>query len=219
MLVGVDRLRTAGTSNPLPFELIIGTRYELGLSWLCPSLTALSRARPERTIHLNNGDTPDLRARLDRGELDAVVGSMRLTSVGLSYAALHDEDYTFVGRKVRLREPSDAKSLTLVDVTGDLPLFRYFLDALPGGEPWPFKRVEYMGGIGAIRRRLLDGDGRVAVLPTYFIRDDLRARRLVRLMPRVRARSDAFRLVWRAGHPRESELLALAGELRAIPLR
>ena len=219
VLVGIDRLRTAGSSKPLTFELVIGTRYELGLSWLCPSLTALSRARPERTIHLYNGDTPDLRARLDRGELDAVVGSMRLTSAGLSYAALHDEDYTFVGRKARVRKPSDARNLTLVDVTGDLPLFRYFLDALPGGEPWPFKRVEYMGGIGAIRRRLLDGDGRVAVLPTYFIRADLRAGRLVRLMPRVRARSDAFRLVWRSGHPRESELLALAGELRALPLR
>ena len=218
-LANIDRLRVTGDSKPLPFELVIGTRYELGLSWLCPSLTALSRARPERTIHLYNGDTPDLRARLERGELDAVVGSMRLTSNNLAYAALHDEHYTFVGRKVRLRGPSDAASLTLVDVTGDLPLFRYFLDALPGGEPWAFKRVEYMGGIAAIRRRLLDGEGRVAVLPTYFIRDDLRAHRLVRLMPRTRPRSDAFRLVWRAGHPRENELLTLASELRVIPLR
>jgi LysR family transcriptional regulator, glycine cleavage system transcriptional activator len=201
VLAGIDRLRVTGDSQPLPFELVIGTRYELGLSWLCPSLAPLSRVRPERTIHLYNGDTPDLRARLERGELDAVVGSMRLTSTGLRYAALHDEDYTFVGRKVRLRGAADASSLTLVDVTGDLPLFRYFLDALHGEEPWTFKRVEYMGGIAAIRRRLLDGDGRVAVLPTYFIRDDLRSKRLVRLVPRVRPRSDAFRLIWRAGHP------------------
>lgn len=220
VLAGVARLHAdVDDPKPMPFELIIGTRYELGLSWLCPSLSALSRARPERTIHLYNGDTPDLRARLERGELDAVVGSMRLTSPGLAYAALHDEEYAFVGRKVRVRGLADAQSLTLVDVTGDLPLFRYFLDALPEGGPWPFKRVEYMGGIAAIRRRLFDGEGRVAVLPTYFIRDDLRARRLVRLMPRVKLRSDAFRLIWRTGHPRETELLALAAELRAIPLR
>ena len=94
VLVGIDRLRTAGSSKPLTFELVIGTRYELGLSWLCPSLTALSRARPERTIHLYNGDTPDLRARLDRGELDAVVGSMRLTSAGLSYWALRETRFS-----------------------------------------------------------------------------------------------------------------------------
>src|SRR5690606_19227148 len=120
---------------------------------------------------------------------------------------------------VRLRGPDDARELTLVDVTADLPLFRYFLDALPGGEPWPFARVEYMGGIAAIRRRVLDGGGRVAVLPTYFLGGELRTRRLVRLMPRVKLRPDVFRLIWRAGHPRAGELLALAAELRAIPLR
>ena len=76
-----------------------------------------------------------------------------------------------------------------------------------------------MGGIGNIRRRVLDGEGRVAVLPRYFIADDVAAGRLVRLMPKTRLRSDSFRLVWRAGHPRESELVALAGELRALPLR
>jgi hypothetical protein len=30
---------------------------------------------------------------------------------------------------------------------------------------------------------------------------------------------DQFRLVWRAGHPRARELLALADDLRALPLR
>ena len=217
VLAGVDRLKTLD-AKALPFELVIGTRYELGLSWLCPALTTLTRTRPERTIHLYNGDSPDLRARLERGELDAVVGSMRLTSPGLAYAALHDETYTLVGKQVQLRTKEDARALTLVDVTGDLPLFRYFLDALPRSDPWPFARVERMGGIAAIRRRLFDG-GRVAVLPTYFIRADLAARRLVRLLPRVTPRSDAFRLIWRAGHPREPELLALAEELRALPLR
>jgi LysR family transcriptional regulator, glycine cleavage system transcriptional activator len=221
VLAGVARLRVADLADPgpSPFELVLGTRYELGLSWLCPSLAVLERARPERTIHLYNGDTPDLRLRLDRGELDAVVGSMRLTSAGLEYATLHDEDYVFVGRDARVRGPADARPLTLVDVTPDLPLFRYLLDALPGGEPWPFRRVEYLGGIAAIRRRLFDGGGRVAVLPTYFLRDDLRARRLARLLPRVRPRADVFRLVWRAGHPRADELRGLARELRAIPLR
>ena len=38
-------------------------------------------------------------------------------------------------------------------------------------------------------------------------------------MPRVRLRSDTFRLVWRTTHPRTAELLQLAEDLRAIPLR
>lgn len=222
VIAGADRVRSAAcaTGDPAaPFELLVGTRYELGLSWLCPALGVLSRSRPERTLHLSNGDSPDLRARLDRGDLDAMIGSMRLTSPRLEYAALHSEQYVLVGRNARLRAARDAHALTLVDVSADLPLFRYFLDAAPVAAPWQFARVEYMGGIAAIRRRLLDGAGRVAVLPRYFIQRDLDAHRLTRILPRIRLRSDSFRLIWRTGHPRERELHALAEELRKIPLR
>lgn len=220
LLAGVERLRgsVTGAQRPAPFELFVGTRYELGLSWLCPALPRLERTRRERTVHLYCGDSPDLLARLERGDLDAIVASMRLTSPGLRYAALHAEEYVFVGTRPGLRRPADAAAYTLVDVSRDLPLFRYFLDALPDGSPWPFARVEYMGGIGNIRQRLLAG-GRVAVLPRYFVAKDLRARRLVPLVRQVKPRADAFRLVWRAGHPHERELMALAEELRRMPLR
>ncbi|HXI60320.1 MAG TPA: LysR family transcriptional regulator [Polyangia bacterium] len=220
-LAGVERVRAAARDKgrPAPFELIIGTRYELGISWLCPALSALERHRPERTIHLFNADSPDLLRRLERGELDAAITSTRLNSPRLAYAALHAEDYAFVSATRCLRGREDARSLTLVDVSGDLPLFRYFLDAQANAEPWPFARIEFMGGIGNIRLRLLEGGGRVAVLPHYFVARDVAAGRLVTLLPRLRPRSDTFRLVWRAGHPRENELVALAAELRARPLR
>lgn len=221
VLAGAERLDAAARtgSTATPYELYLGTRYELGLSWLCPALGALQRRRPTRTLHLYNGDSPDLLFRLERGELDAIIASMRLTSPKLAYATLHAEDYVLVAKRARLQRRDHARALTLVDVSRDLPLFRYFLDALPNADPWPFARVEYLGGIGNIRRRLLDGADRVAVLPRYFVRDDLAARRLIRLFPRVRLRADAFRLVWRAGHPHTTELLALADELRRVPLR
>ncbi len=44
------------------------------------------------------------------------------------------------------------------------------MDALPDAEPWPFARVEHLGGIGNIRRRLFDGEASVAVLPLYFVK-------------------------------------------------
>jgi len=219
IIVGTERLQAAARNpeDSCPYELYLGTRYELGLSWLCPALTPLERAHPERTIHLHNGDTADLLMRLERGDLDAIVASMRLTSPKLTYATLHAEDYVLVAkRQMRLRR-DDAEHLTLVDTSRDLPLFRYFLDALPDAEPWPFLRVELMGGIGNIRRRLLDSPNRVAVLPSYFVRADLDRGRLTRLLPKVQLRSDAFRLVWRTGHPRTAALLALAEELRAYP--
>ena len=221
VLEGVDELHAFAHApvEPRSFELYVGTRYELGLSWLCPALRPLLRARPERRIHLYNGDTPDLLHRLDRGDLDAIVASMRLTSTRLTYATLHAEDYVFVARTRCLHRRQDARRLTLVDVSRDIPLFRYFLDALPRADPWPFAQVEYMGGIANVRRRLLDEEDRVAVLPRYFIGKDLSAGRLVPLMPRITLRTDAFRLVWRTGHPRTEDLLALAEELRRYPLK
>lgn len=202
----------------VPYDLTIGSRFELGISWLVPSLTALEQRRPERTIHVSLGDTADLLERLKRGELDAAVTSSRLTSALVSYATLHMEDYAFVGTHQQVTGPEDVADLTLIDVGPDLPLFRYLLDALPDGSPWPFQRQLHMGGIAAIRHRVLEGLG-VAVLPRYFIRDDLAEGRLVELMNHVRLREDAFRLVWRVRHPLEPELIALAEELRAIPLR
>ena len=221
VLAGAERMREAarGPSRRTSYELFIGTRYELGLSWLCPALPALERRHPERLIHLYNGDTPELLHRLERGDLDAVVASMRLTSPRLSYAALHVEEYDFVAATPCLSRREEARAVVLVDVSRDLPLFRYFLDARPDAEPWPFARVTCMGGIGNIRRTVLDRPGRVAVLPRYFIQADLAAGRLVRLFPRVSLRSDAYRLVWRSDHPRAPELHALAAELRERPLR
>jgi DNA-binding transcriptional LysR family regulator len=76
-----------------------------------------------------------------------------------------------------------------------------------------------MGGIANVRQRVLGGDGRVAVLPTFFVKDDVARRRLVRLMPRVVLATDNLRLVWRSNHPRQDELRALAQDLREHPLR
>jgi DNA-binding transcriptional LysR family regulator len=218
-LADIDALQQVvhADAGPTPFSLTIGTRYELGLSWLCPALTPLQASRPERTLHLYMGDSPDLLTRLERGDIDCIVSSARLTLPRLEYAALHEEHYVFVGRQGHVQSPEDVEGLTLVDVSADLPLFRYFLDAAPDARPWPFARHSYMGGIGAIRLRVLEGAG-VAVLPEYFIRRDLQSGRLVDLTPGHPLKTDSFRLIWRAGHPLTHELEALADVLRSRPL-
>jgi LysR family glycine cleavage system transcriptional activator len=205
-----------GDLRPLPFALTIGTRYELGLSWLCPALAELEAARPERTLHLYMGDTIALLDRLERGVIDAAVLSARITRPNVESVPLHEEGYTFVAAA-----PVAAEAFgdhMLIDATPDLPLFRYLLDALPEGAPWRFRGHRYVGGIAAIRQQVLLGRG-LAVLPGYFIADDLAAGRLVALLPHLELKRDWFRLLWRGGHPREAELVALAEVLRAMPLR
>lgn len=205
--------RAEGSS--LPFSLTLGTRFELGLSWLVPAVRDLRR--PNRTLHLYMGDTPALLERLERGAIDAALLSARLTRPHIEYALLHEEEYAFVAGEGQVSGPEDAADLTLIDVSPDLPLFRYLLDALPESRPWRFGGHLYMGGIAAIRAQVLAGLG-VAVLPRYFVEPDLRTGALIELMPKIRPKSDLFRLLWRSDHPRRAELEDLAAELRARPL-
>lgn len=203
-----------------PFELTVGTRWELGMSWIVPALGDLARARPERSISLFFGDV-ELVPRVRAGTLDAAVTSARISFADVRHAPLHPERYVFVCAPAlagRFRRAEDARRLTLLDAHPDLPLFRYFLDAAPAGTMWPFARIEHLGTIAAIRHRALEGAG-VAVLPEYFVREDLARGRLRRLFAGWKLPADTFRLVWLAGHPREPELAALAAELRRRPLR
>jgi DNA-binding transcriptional LysR family regulator len=122
-------------TRPAPYEIAIGTRFELGMSWLTPALRALRARRPERTLQLVFGDSGELLDRVRRGQLDAAITSARLTIGGLAYERLHDEDYVFVGaarllRARRLSRPAHAAAHALIDAAPDLPLFRYFLDAV-----------------------------------------------------------------------------------------
>jgi len=212
-----------GSEEGPPFDLLIGTRFELGMSWLVPALGKLERARPTRHLHVCFGDTPDIVPRILRDEVDCMVTSARLVAPGLGVARLHEEEYVFVGAqsvlgKRPLARPEDAARHVLIDVSGDLPLFRYFLDVRPARELWSFLRVQHLGGIGAIRARVLEGAG-VAVLPRYFVAQDLASKRLRQLFPGTKLPSDWFRLIFRAGQPRERELRELAADLAQIPLR
>ena len=211
----------AAVDHRAPYDLTLGTRYELGLSWLVPALEPLAKARPERTVHLYFGQHADLVQRLRAGAVQAVVTSGRLTDEGLAYAPLHAEDYVLVGCPgvgPRLEGPADAPRHTLLDASPALTLFRYLLDADDAGADWAWGAVRSLGTIAAIRHQVLAGAG-VAVLPRYFVQADLDGGQLERLLPEAPLRADAFRLVWRAGDTHAAALRDLAAELRALPLR
>ncbi len=216
-----DLVRDDG--RPPPMTLTLGTRFELGNSWVLPSVCALRARHPERTVHLRYGDSAALLDELAGGTIDAVITSFRLVRPGLDYATLHEEHYVLVGAPALLAQrpltcAADAARHVLIDAHPDLPLFRYLLDSMPSRAAWSFHTTWLVGAIGAIRDRVLAGDG-VAVLPRYLVDDDLCAGRLVALMTEVEVRSDWFRLVWRTGDGRADALRELAQELMEFPLR
>ena len=211
-----------GEVGPPPMELTLGTRHELGLSWVMPLLPRLRKAQPGLTLHVYFGSGPDLVHRVRSLQIDCAVTSTVLTDPKLDSVKLHEERYVFVGAPKLLKQtpmtgPRDADRHTLVDVTPDLALFRYFRDGA-GAPQMQFGKVLRMGTIAAIRHLVVRGDG-LAVLPEYFVQPDLDADRLVRLFPSVTCQSDYFRLVFRSDDPRRSAYERMAQAMLQEPLK
>ena len=211
-----------GDAGAPPMEITLGSRHELGMSWLVPQLDRLAAALPALDIHLYLGSGPDLLLRVRTMDIDCAVTSARFTDPKLDAARLLREDYVFVGApalldRLPLARDDDAAAHTLLDISADLPLFRYFRDAPDGGDRLHFGRLVRLGSIDAIRRRAVDGAG-VAVLPAYLVEGDLARGALTRVMPTVALLHDWFRLVFRADDPKRSVYEKLAARLIVEPL-
>ena len=215
------RIARGGGERP-NVEIVLGTRHELGESWLVPLLARLRAAMPWLRPHLYFGSGPDLILRVRTAEIDCAITSTRFADPRLDGLILHEERYAFVASprllaKKPLKKPSDAAAHVLLDAGADLPLFRYFREG-DGAPPMRFADVVRLGAIGPIKHEAVAGAG-VAVLPVYYVARELEKRSLVRVFPKVVPLADHFRLVFRAGDPRRPTFEALASELRRAPLR
>jgi len=212
-----------GDGAPASLELVLGTRQELGLSWIVPQLDRLATLLPDVSLHLYFGSGHDLLHRVRTLEIDAAVTSTRLVDPKLDSLRLHQEDYVFVGQKRLLSERplskvSHARDHVLLDAGPELPLFRYFREAPNGSDQLPFRRTVGLGSIEAIRQRVARGVG-VAVLPLYLVERELATGAFVRLFPKVKLANDHFRLVFRRDDARRSVYERLARALLQTPLR
>jgi DNA-binding transcriptional LysR family regulator len=212
-----------GHAAPAPIDLVIGTRYELGMSFLLPLLPALESAHPGLTLHLYFGSSTDLLVRIRSLDIDCGIGSMRVTDLRLDAIDLHEEEYVFVGQprllaRRPLRRVEDTAVHTLIDAHPDLPLLGYLRSVVPRADQLRFARVVRMGTIDAIRACVLRGVG-VAVLPLYFVKRDLAVRRLARVLPGLALAHDHFRMIFRRDDARRALFEKLASQIRSAPLR
>ncbi|MEW5855379.1 MAG: LysR family transcriptional regulator [Myxococcota bacterium] len=212
-----------GEVGPAPMELVVGTRHELGMSWILPMLPSLRQAFPNITVHLYFGSGNDLLIRVRTLEIDCAIGSMRVSDPKLDTVRLHREDYVLVAsprllKRLPLRTPDDAAKHTLIDIHADLPLFSYWRGAPGGGDRLQFGNILRMGAGAAIRELVLRGEG-VAVLPLYMVAPDLDAGKLTRIFPKVELLHDYFRIFFRADDPRRPVYQALAEKMAGFPLQ
>lgn len=203
-----------------PADVVIGTRHELGLSWLLPQIDRLKELHPSVEVHLYFGSGTDLVHRVRAMQIDCAVTSTRLGDPKLDALRLHREEYVFVGApalldRVPFAKATDAAKHTLVDIDDELPLFRYWQAS---GSALRFEKLARFGTIEAIRQRVLAGAG-VGVVPKYVVQDDLAAKRLRVVLPKIVPQHDWFRLVIRNDDARRSLFEGLAASLAAAPLR
>ena len=211
-----------GLSGAPPMDLVIGSRHELAMSWIVPMLPTLNRSYPHITFHLYVGSGSDLITNVGSLGIDCAITSTRLMDPKFDSVRLHGESYVFVGSgellsRCPLLKAADASEHVLVDINEALPLFQYWRDAPGGVDSMRFQSILRMGTIALIRELVLRGEG-VAVLPEYFVKDDLSSGKLVQIMPKVVAQVDHFRLIFRADDPRRSFFSSMAETMKESPL-
>jgi DNA-binding transcriptional LysR family regulator len=218
-LLAAAETLTAPAEGPAPVSLTLGTRHELGLSWLMPARRMLRQALPHLTVHLRFGAADRLMEEVARQRVDAAVLSQRPARSEVMAEVLHPEHYLTVAsparlQQVPLRGPDDASDHVLVDIDPTQPLWSYV--ARRHGE-LRWASMACLGTIAAVRQAVIDGEG-VATLPAYFVHDDVAEGRLVEVLADRPADPDAFRLLFRHDHPHEGLLVQVAALLRARPL-
>ncbi len=202
-----------------PANFVLGTRFELGLSWILPALRDMRDVRPNWDVHLYFGAGPDILEQLRNRRVDCVVTSAPIAEKDWSAEYLHPEHYVFVGSPGLLEEnsfetPSDAPEHCLLDVDNALPLTRYLTSAI--GE-MDFGDIWLCGTGAAMHQLVLHGEG-VAVLPRYMVNDDIRDGRLQVIFPDAELLADSFRLLYRTTSPLSSIFSSFAEYLRDRPL-
>lgn len=219
----VDCARAVGPEVSIPpMEIVLGTRHELGLSWILPQIDRMKEKFPFLDLNLYFGSGDDLVHRVRSMQIDCAVTSTRLSDPALEGLRLHREDYVFVGapsllERIPFRNAADASKHVLVEISDELPLFRYWRDA-SSGSLLSFGKLVRFGTIEAIRLRLLAGAG-VGVVPKYLVQRDLDTKKLRVIMPKIVPQHDYFRLVIRADDPRRTVFESLARSMSEFSLR
>lgn len=155
-------------------------------SFLLPApLRAFRRLWPQVEVAISTGLCVDLRARVERGELDGALTVESLDRPG-DACAVHELSRTELELVVSPGHPLDKARVTRADLEGRDFLLTdsegAFCDLLKGWAAragWP-PRLASAGSIDGVKRAVADGDV-IGVLPRYALTEELAARSLATL--------------------------------------
>lgn len=221
LLMQAEQFHHLATQEQTQISLTMGTRYELGLSYLLPFLTAHKEHNPYQHLHLFFGDAPSLTEALLSSHIDLAFSSMRLDHPQIQSQTTHIEKYSLIASShisSSIHTTNDLKPYPLVDISASFPLFRYFSEPHNLHAKQIFSDYQFLGTISAILYWVQHQEA-IAVLPSYFIQDALREGSVSLILPDYTLHHDYFRVFWRQSHWAESMILNIVQELKKHPLQ
>lgn len=205
--------------GPGATTLTLGTRPEVGRSWLWPALAELRPARPNLVVHLHCGSGDEILRMLGTGNLDAVLTSAPHMVKGFGALELAEEHYVLAAAPAlarRIRRIEDLRDHVLVEHDRSFPFLRYL--AAEDRARLKYKDVWFLGSSVTMTEALVAGLG-VGIVPLYLARPWIQKKRLRKVLPGIPIASDRFRLVYRLDRGLDEPMAGLAAALRATGLR
>ncbi|MDA9951307.1 LysR family transcriptional regulator [Oligoflexaceae bacterium] len=197
----------------------IGSRPEVGQSWLWPALKVLRKKNPRFTFHVHLSSGEDIIKRLGTGELDAVLTSAPLTTSSYKAVEVAHESYVFVGHaklKSQIKSFADLSKHILIEHDRSFPFMRYF--SANDRARLSFYDVWFMGSSKLMVSAIESGFG-VGVVPKYLVQKSLNSGALIEIPVKVQLDHDFFRVIYRTDRDIDSPVKHLSEQLIKIGLR
>lgn len=206
-------------TGPTSQVINVGTRPEVGMSWLWPAVSGLREKLPHLCYHMHFGSGEEILRMLGTGALDAVVTSAPLTVRGYGAIDLAEERYVFVATPELakgIREIEDLREHILIEHDRSFPFMRY-VAAEPRAQ-LRYKDVWFLGSSNSMTAALLSGFG-VGIIPFYLVQKALEKKLLRPILPQIPIDADRFRLIYRSDRGLDDPVEKLSAALIAKGLR
>jgi DNA-binding transcriptional LysR family regulator len=190
----------------------IGTRAEVGRSWLWPALKKLRRKRPSVDFHIGFGSGSELLAGLTNSSFDAVLTSAPVTMRDFDSLELAEEDYVFCACKKladKIQRLEDIREQTWIEHDRSFP-FLHYLNSKDRSK-LKMENVWFVGSSELMLEAVLAGLG-VGIVPGYLYRRH--EKKLIQPLPKLRLESDSFRIIYSRAKPIAESLELLAEIMR-----
>jgi DNA-binding transcriptional LysR family regulator len=217
--VGAIALMGEVATGPNSQVINVGTRPEVGMSWLWPSVTGLRQKLPHLCYHLHFGSGEEILRLLGIGTLDVVLTSAPLMVKGFGAVEVAREDYVFVAHPdlaKKIRVVDDLKEQILIEHDRSFPFLRYV--AADQRASLRYRDVWFLGSSNSMTAALLGGFG-VGIIPHYLVQKAIEKKQLKTILPNIKIDFDHFRLIYRTDRAVQDPVEKLAAALIARGLR